>query len=220
MCGRFTFKMTWKQIHDILALGDFDEHHDFEWPSSFNIAPSQMHPIAMSQSSRRLVTTAKWGFVPVWWKEAQPPRHTINARSETVAESGMFKSAFRSGRCIALASGYYEWQVQADGSKQPHYIYRADGKPLLLGSIHSTWNGEKTFAILTTSAPHGMENIHDRSPVIIEPETVSAWLQGETQQEILHKMCKPAADGVLAWHPVSKAVGNVRNNSPELLLPI
>lgn len=220
MCGRFTFKMTWKEIHAILSLGEPDEHQDFEWPPSFNIAPTQMHPIAISQSAGRLVTTAKWGFVPVWWKEAQPPRHTINARSETVADSGMFKSAFASGRCIAPVSGYYEWQVQPDGSKRPHYIYRADGKPLLFGSIHATWKEDKTFAILTTSAPHGMETLHDRSPVVIEPEMVSAWLDGETPLELVKTLCTPAADGVLAWHQVGKAVGNVRNNSADLILPI
>ena len=220
MCGRISFKMTWKEIDDILAL---EEPEEIELPArfqpSYNIAPTMLHPIVHAVKTKRLMAMSKWGFVPSWWSSPQPPKHTINARSETAATTGMFKSAFQSSRCIVPASGYFEWQVQSDSSKQPFYIHRADSKPLLLGGLHAIHDGSDTFAILTTSAPHGLEHVHDRSPVVLEPEQVSTWLDSSTPVLTLQSLCKPAADGILAWHQVSKAVGNVRNNMPELILP-
>ncbi|WP_246719617.1 SOS response-associated peptidase family protein [Methylocystis sp. H62] len=64
----------------------------------------------------------RWGLVPSWWKK--PLRDlpsTFNARAETVAEKPMFRSAFKSRRCVIPAPGFYEW-TGAKGAKTPHYF--------------------------------------------------------------------------------------------------
>lgn len=220
MCGRYAFKMTWQEIHDLLAHGVFPARLEAMIRDSFNVAPTHSCLIVNNDGQERVGHEAKWGFVPSWWDKPEPPKHTINARTETVATSGMFRSAFKSSRCLVPASGYYEWQVQADGSKQPVFIHRADGKPKMMGGIRARRDDGDSFAILTTTAPHGMEAIHDRSPVIVEPETIDRWLAGTTDAAEVHGLCKPAADGILAWHKVDKAVGRVANNRPELMEPL
>jgi len=209
--------MTWRELHDLAKFGKFPARFDAEMKASYNVAPTHSMPIVHDEAGARVLAVSRWGFVPVWWKEAEPPRHTINARSETAATSGLFRGAFKAGRCIVPASGFFEWQAQADGSKTPMYITRADGAPLLFGGLHDCRDGADTFAILTTGAPHGFAAVHDRSPVILEPERVGEWLDASTPIAGIQALCAAAGDGVLQWHRVGKAVGNVRNNSADLI---
>ena len=66
-----------------------------------------------------------------------------------------------------------------------------------------------------------MVPIHDRMPVIIDREAWSCWL-GETSaspNELAALMC-PIPDGEIEVYPVSTAISNVRNDGPELLMPL
>lgn len=219
MCGRFAFKMTWREIHDLLAHGRFPPRLEAELQASYNVAPTHATPTIHRDGRDRVLELSRWGFVPSCWTRPELPSHTINARGETVATSNLFRGAFKSARCIVPASGYYEW-MKTDAGKRPQYISRADRGPLLMAGIHACYQDVDTFAVITTSAPHGMESIHDRSPVILEPEQLDAWLDGSTPAANVQAMVRPAADGVLAWHEVHAAVGNVRNNGSELIEPL
>ncbi|HEX3214896.1 MAG TPA: SOS response-associated peptidase family protein, partial [Actinomycetota bacterium] len=74
---------------------------------------------------------------------------------------------------------------------------------------------------LTTSANDLMESVHHRMPVILAPEDWDAWLDPEnTDTEELSKLLVPAPEEMLTLWPVDKAVGNVRNNRPELQEPL
>ena len=91
----------------------------------------------------------------------QPPalkgaRKPINARDETAASTGVFRSAFAARRCIVPAELFYEWQ-KVGAAKQPYAIARTDEAPLAFGGIWEGWRspeGEvpRTFAIVTTPA--------------------------------------------------------------------
>jgi putative SOS response-associated peptidase YedK len=81
-----------------------------------------------------------------------------------------------------------------------------------------------TCSILTKDASPNLAEIHDRSPVMLSPDSLAAWLAPdfETSSEILVALEKES-DMVaqeLVSHEVSRAVGSVSNNSPELILPI
>ncbi len=99
-------------------------------------------------------------------------RKPINARSETAASLGMFRSALAARRCIVPADAFYEWRAMADG-KQPYVIARQDGAPLAFAGLWEGWRspeGEtlRTFAILTTAANGTMAQLHERMPVVLE----------------------------------------------------
>ncbi len=91
----------------------------------------------------------------------------------------MFKAALAARRCLVPADAFYEWKAMPDG-KQPYAIARRDGAPLAFAGVWEWWkapDGElvRTFAILTTSANATMRVLHERMPVILEPD---AWSLG------------------------------------------
>ncbi|MFT3686402.1 MAG: SOS response-associated peptidase [Phycisphaerales bacterium] len=229
MCGRYTHKFKWKELHDLLARGKWparlaqaDEAALFA--ANFNVAPTQSAPVirvatdAGGKVSGVEVVRLKWGLAPLWAKE--PDRGPINARAETVASNAMFRQAFASRRCVVPVSGFYEWKKHEGDAKQPFYITRADDRPLLLAGLWERWGKDdqcvETFAVITTPANQFMSSVHDRMPAVLEPESVAMWLEPQSDPDKLTSLLAPAPDGVLQMHPVSTRVNSPRNTGEEL----
>jgi putative SOS response-associated peptidase YedK len=161
--------------------------------------------------------------VPYFTKDLKKARKPINARSETVATTGMFKAAFAERRCLVPATAYYEWRDEPDGSKTPFAVARVDGHPVAFAGIWESWRtpgGEtlQTFATMTTDANRQLAAIQDRMPVIIEQADWPLWL-GEAEGDV-PALLRPLAEDVLRLWPIDKRVGNVRNDGPELIKPL
>jgi putative SOS response-associated peptidase YedK len=151
-----------------------------------------------------------------------------------VREKKGWKSSLARKRCIIPIDGFYEWQDQGKGHrKQPFYITSRDFSPLALAGLWATWrdpaagkDGDDddelwTCTILTTSPNKLMASIHHRMPVILPPEVWDTWLDPEnTDTDELAKLLVPAPEEMLTLWPVDMAVGNVRNNRPELQEPL
>ena len=71
-------------------------------------------------------------------KDLKKARKPINARSESIAKSGMFKAAFTERRCLVPAPAYYEWRDDPDG-KTPFAVAHTDGDPVVFGGIWERW---------------------------------------------------------------------------------
>jgi putative SOS response-associated peptidase YedK len=100
-------------------------HWQFE--RSYNVAPSQSVPVIRSAAGEREGVMMRWGLVPFFAKGAAPKYSTINARMETIDSTPCYRGPWRRmQRCIVPAAGFFEWHLQADGSKQPFYIHAAD----------------------------------------------------------------------------------------------
>jgi putative SOS response-associated peptidase YedK len=147
----------------------------------------------------------KWGLVPSWSKD--PKLAPINARADSVATKPMFRSAFKCRRCLVLADGYYEWQ--RDGKVKLPWLYEVEGGPFAIAGL---WEGE-TLALLTTDANDLAAQVHDRMPVIVDPEDYDAWLACEQIPLVPYP-----ADRMTA-KPVSVAVNSVKNQGPECVEP-
>ena len=50
-----------------------------------------------------------------------------------------------------------------------------------------------------------------------KPADYAAWLSAGTALDQVQRLIQPCPEGLLAAHPVSTAVGNVRNEGPELI---
>ena len=184
MCGRFALLATGPEIAETFALTETPQ-----LAPRYNIAPTQpvaairLHP----HSGQREWTHFHWGLIPSWAKEPNMGARMINARSETVAEKPAFRAAFKRRRCLVPASGFYEWQ-KTGSSKQPMYIHPADAPLFAFAGLWETWQipggGELDSCTILTTTPNSlMRAIHDRMPVILEPEDFAMWLDPSERPE-------------------------------------
>jgi putative SOS response-associated peptidase YedK len=192
----------------------------------YNAAPMQWLPVIRQRpSGERVVQTLRWGLLPSWAKDETIANRLINARAETLAEKPSFRTAYRKRRCIVPADGFYEWAKRPDG-KQPFYIHAADGTLLAFAGLWERWTRPEdeevidSFTIVTTEANDRMRPLHDRMPVILAHEAVVRWLDPASEPDALSDLLGPCPDPRLALHPVTRAVGNVRNEGPELIAAI
>jgi putative SOS response-associated peptidase YedK len=189
-----------------------------------NLAPTQWTPIVREVRGVRALAQLRWGLVPSWAKALTIGASMINARAETLAEKPSFRAAFRQRRCIVPLSGFIEWQ--RDGTrKRPFAISRADRAILSVAGLWERWvdpaGGEvETFTVITTEANPFMAPIHDRMPVILEPEDEDTWLRADTEPAVLHALLVPCDPARLTAHEVSPLINSPRNNAPELLAPV
>ena len=164
----------------------------------------------------------RWGLIPHWAKDVSIGAKLINARGETVAEKPAFRGAFKYRRCIVPASGFYEWKPGAKG-KQPYAIVPEDDPCFGFAGLWEHWTAAdgsvlETGSVLTTSANALMAPIHERMPVILQQDAYQSWIHGDPAE--VKALIRPWPDGGMRAYPVSRAVGNVRNNSPQLIEPV
>ena len=217
MCGRFTQAYTWQEVYEFYNLSGAPRNLQ----PNYNVAPTQMVNVIVCEGGRRLLVDMRWGLIPMWWKKPlKDLPSTFNARLETAAEKPMFRSAFKRSRCVVPATGFYEWKRDGE-AKQPFLIKTADGTPMSFAGFWDRWRNPDTneqvvsCTILTTESNSFMSEIHSRMPVILPPSRLGLWLAGAGEPQ-----SAPCNDNALAAHPVDKAVGNVRNNGPELMKPL
>lgn len=83
-------------------------------------------------------------------------------------------------------------------------------------------NGEQMVSacIITIEPNPLMADIHNRMPMILPRTAWDLWLDPASQTREVHPLLVPYPEDLMAAHPVSQAVGNVRNDSPDLILPV
>ena len=154
MCGRFTQKLTWRQIHELYSPSGPGLPLNLQ--PRYNGAPAQdFAACRLEDDGNRAVAQLRWGLVPSWARDVRMGTRLINARAETVHTKPSFGDAFRSRRCLVPANGWFEWQRTGHG-KQPYFLALADGPPLSFAALWERWSGNgealESFAIIITTA--------------------------------------------------------------------
>lgn len=216
MCGRYDLDQP-DEIYDRFEIED----RRLLLEPNYNVAPSQIMPVVVQHSPNHL-ELMRWGLIPFYAKE---PKGIINARAETVSTNAAFKKAFQLQRCLVPASGFYEWKKTSQG-KVPYHIYLKDDRLFAFAGIYTIWKSSqgqelKTYAIITTEPNELMAEIHNRMPVILEPDNEAAWLNpDETEASRLLPLLTPYPAKLMQAVAISRAVNNPKNNFPELLKPV
>ncbi len=221
MCGRMALTLPPQAMAQIFEAAPANTLP--EGPN-YNICPTdRIAVITGGPDQPRGVEAMRWGLIPSWYKTPTDGPLLINARAETVLEKPAFRTAVHARRVLVVASGFYEWTKDDEGGRDPWYITRRDGAPLALAGLWQAWHdpvsGEdmRTVAAITIAANAPMQTIHHRMPVIIEQPDWSVWL-GERGKGAAPLM-RAAADDVLHWHRVSRAINSNRASGPELIEP-
>jgi putative SOS response-associated peptidase YedK len=75
--------------------------------------------------------------------------------------------------------------------------------------------------IITTGPNEAMEPIHDRMPVMLEPEQFDTWLDPENHDiEHLNAMLAPCSPDGMEAYPVSPVINSGRVEGRECISPI
>jgi putative SOS response-associated peptidase YedK len=217
MCGRFTLRANLNRILQEFAV---EAEADLRWEPRFNVAPTQNVLIVKDGG----LSLAKWGLVPAWANDAKIGNRLINARADTVADKPSFRSAFKKGRCLVVADGFYEWKKIGD-RKQPYFIRLKDDRPFGFAGLAEHWRGDDkvidSATIITTDANPLMAGIHDRMPVILPRESYGLWLDPEfkSKEELLSLLRPYPAEEMVAI-PVSTLVNSPKNEDPCCVNPL
>jgi len=215
MCGRFTQAADGEIIAQVFELPEPPE-----LPRRYNIAPTQdVAAVRRAEDGGRELVRLHWGLIPSWAKERAMGARMINARAETLVEKPAFRAAFRARRCLIVADGFYEWQ-KLGARKQPYFIGFTDRRPFAFAGLWERWIGEGSEAvesctIVTTEANELLAPIHDRMPVILDPDVFAPWIDpAEKDTERLAGLLRPYPPGPLQAYPVSFFVNNPANDTP------
>lgn len=217
MCARFSLTSP---IDAIRQLFNFTERPNLM--PSYNVAPGI--PIAAIRQNTgprkrdRHLFFAQWGLIPSWANDRTVSNKLINARSETVDQKPSFRHAFKQQRCLIPCNGYYEWQKLDGGDTQPYLIYPKDKSLFAFAGLWEQWRDDQqqlveSCTILTEPATPDLAGLHHRIPVTVMPDYYDRWLNGIDRSSL------PGPDQQVSFtfHPVSKKVGNVYNNTADLM---
>lgn len=215
---------------DLVALFEVDEMGDLP-DRSWNVAPTDLAPVVVEPPTRdgtppsRRLEAARWGLVPAWAKDLSGGARAINARSETVSERRTFSASLATRRAIVPASGWYEWRKP---EKTPYLVHAESDAPIAFAGLYAWWRSPEgawvlSSTILTADATGHLADLHDRMPVVLAPELWDTWLDAETEgdQHLVDAVVAAASEQVdgLSLRQVSRTVGDVRADGPELVEP-
>jgi putative SOS response-associated peptidase YedK len=212
MCGRYAFVTRplgrWRYVFKTWIDGENNR---------YNIAPSAIVPVFTSTGWQLM----RWGLVPSWSKEPSHKYSTFNARAESLLSKPAYRSAWKHGqRCLVPSIGYFEWK-KTQTSKQPYFIRSEYNELLVYAGLWDRWENDNnellSCSIVTTEAQSDLKELHNRMPLMLDPETATTWLHGKADECIKILNTPPAVKVV--YYEVDASVGNTKNQGEKLIEP-
>src|SRR5580700_1514612 len=223
MCGRYRLSRRKQLVEEY-----FDVSSDTDdWVPRFNIAPTQPVPVIRQhpQEARRDLSMMRWGLIPSWAKNTSGAARMINARSETADSLPAFREAIKLRRCLIPADGFYEWQRQGS-AKQPFCFEVNDSELFAFAGLWERWkdpSGQwiRSCSILTTKPNAVTSAVHDRMPVILDPDAYDLWLDpGMQNVAAVSDLLKPHDARLMRCYPVSTRINHVANDDEACSAPV
>jgi putative SOS response-associated peptidase YedK len=211
------------KIVDLIKPGDVVE----DPAPRFNGAPGQQHWVIRRhpETGENGLDRLWWGLIPHWVEDEIGGLRPVNARAETVWRSPIFRAAYAKRRCIVPVDNFFEWRkIKGPGPKQPYAVAMKDGSLFGLAAIWENWRRPgteewvRTFAIITTTANELIDAIHDRMPVILDPEDYDCWLSN-IEPDPQDLLVPYPAEPMTMW-PISTRVNSPANDHADLLTPV
>ena len=217
MCGRFSLTAEEQRLNEFFNLAGGKS----PYVPRYNGAPTQNMAVITNQNPGQL-QFFRWGLIPFWSKELPRSMPLINARAEGIETKPAFRQVFKTKRCLVPADGFYEWVRQV--KKIPMRFTLFDDSLFAMAGLWDTWQNEKgqtinSFTIITAEPNELMAPIHNRMPVILDKNGSEAWLK-TTNKNSLKNLLKPYPSEKMKAYRVSEKVNAVKNEGPDLILPV
>ena len=225
MCGRYYRRSDKQKIAEVFRTG---VPTTFEILPSYNVAPQTFQPVVVfnKKSLERELLPMRWGLVAYWASDPKVGYSTINAKAETLTTSPVFREAIKRRRCLVPADGFYEWQPVDRKNKQPCAFALKDGSLFALAGLFDVWKDKQTgqalfsYSVITTDPNELLEPFHNRMPVIVKPADYERWLAPAEPHHLPVDLLRPYPDELMTAWRISTAVGNVKNDDPNLIAPV
>lgn len=224
MCGRFTLTASFTEIIQRFEIDAAIQEELYN--PNYNVAPSQSVLAVINDGIHNRLGYLRWGLIPPWSKDLKIGYKMINARSETLTEKPSYRNAFKKKRCLIIADSFYEWKRHEDKTKTPMRIKLKDNDLFAMAGLWETWKspeGESihSCSVITTKPNNLVKDIHDRMPVILNPEEEKIWLDPSLDNTTqLSELLRPLPEDLMEAYEVSSLVNSPKNNSIDLVQKI
>jgi putative SOS response-associated peptidase YedK len=78
----------------------------------------------------------------------------------------------------------------------------------------------QSYSVITCDPNELAAEVHTRMPAILDESRYAKWLDPEASPREVLPLLRPFDAEAMKMWPVGKGVGNVKNDSPALLLPL
>ena len=143
--------------------------------------PKSPVPIILPDKEARLTTKVMtWGYTVPWSKQV-----VFNTRFDTATRPGknMWAESLAERRCVVPTFGFYEphksetfINPRSNRENKQQYFFASPTSALLF--IAGVFEGDQ-FSLMTTEPNGIMRPIHNRMPLVLEPDELDTWLFGE-----------------------------------------
>ena len=176
-----------------------------------------------------------WGLVPDWGHQDltgfRKKYNTLNAKSETLLTSNMYKDHAIENRCIILVDGFFEPHRSFDATI-PYYCYIPskefdDGRDVFaFAGIYNSMPDSTSCSIITTEANEYFSEIHNlkkRMPLILNESLVEEWLDSNLSKNNITSILKEGfTKKEFNSHSISKSLYSrgKNNNTPSIITKV
>ena len=208
-------------------------YQDFDYLPFYH-ANGFMHPTVsiIKMEKPQTIYPSTWGLVPDWGLDNissfRKKYNTLNAKSETLFTSNMYKESALEKRCLIIVDGFFEPHQSYDTSI-PYFCYIpstefSDGRDIFVfAGIYNETNTASSCSIITTEANAFFSEIHNvrkRMPIVLDEKLKGEWLNEKiNKNQIIEIMNDGFTQKEFKAHPVSQNIykRNNDNNNPEVL---
>lgn len=172
----------------------------------YNLAPTQEALTVHAEGGQWVAAMRRWGI------KNSASSFLINSRDDTMAAKPRYFDSFR--RILVPITGFYEWPHI--GARKRAFCIRP-AAPLDMWWFAGLAKEGEGFTVMTTEPTPVMAELHSRWPVILRPEHRGLWLDPGAKRADLLALMRPGPDDEVDAYEVSMAVGDVKNDGPELM---
>ncbi len=220
MCNHYSSDGAWRD-----EMGEFSETRLplFDLARARPNVQTHLYPgrtgeILVVDDDRLAAVAAHWRLIPRWWTASSKDfgnkwRGCNNARGEGIASSRMFKDALRN-RCLIPADAIFEYAAEPgpDGKKVEYEFRPAHGRPIWIAGLYersSPADGPMTTyaMVMTEAGPDALAIGHPRSPILLSPDQMAAWLDAGSKVE---EFMAPPPSGTFRAAPAKRSRGPFR----------